>query len=291
MYKVKFKTGKLLSELSTFCIGGPARYFTEVHQIEELENVMAYAHAQKLPVLIVGKGSNCLFDDAGFDGLCILNKIQFCKHEEAVVEVGAGYSFSLLGVQTARRGWAGLEFASGIPATVGGAIFMNAGANGAETFDTLQEVTYVTETGERQLLKREDLTWGYRTSSFQQRKGAIAAAKFILAPSTEARQKQLKIISYRTATQPYSDASAGCMFRNPPQHSAGALIEQCGLKGTAVGGAEVSALHANFIVNKGNATAQEVLALTELVQKTVREKMGVELEREVRFVPSRSTLS
>ncbi len=286
-----FKEGKLLSELSTFCIGGPARYFTEAHTIEELEEIMAHAHAEKLPVLVVGKGSNCLFDDAGFDGLCILNKIQFCQQDEGVVEVGAGYSFSLLGVQTARRGWAGLEFASGIPATVGGAIYMNAGANGAETFDTLQEVTYITETGKRELLKRADLTWSYRTSSFQQKKGAIAAAKFVLSPSTEARQKQLKIISYRTATQPYSDASAGCMFRNPPSQAAGALIEQCGLKGVAVGGAEVSTLHANFIVNKGNATAQEVLALTELVQKTVREKMGVELEREVRYVSSRSPLS
>ena len=205
--------------------------------------------------------------------------------------MGAGYSFSLLGVQTARRGWAGLEFASGIPATVGGAIFMNAGANGAETFDTLQEVTYITETGQRELLKREALTWGYRTSSFQGKKGRSPPRNLSLTPSAEARQKQLKIITYRTATQPYSDASAGCMFRNPPKHSAGALIEQCGLKGAAVGGAEVSQLHANFIVNKGNATAREVLALTELVQNTVREKMGIELEREVRYVPSRSALS
>ena len=286
-----FKEGKLLSELSTFGIGGPARYFTEVHTIEDLQQALVRCRAEKLPFLIVGKGSNCLFDDAGFDGLCILNKIQFCRHEEAVVEVGAGYSFSLLGVQTARRGWAGVDFASGIPATVGGAVFMTAGANGAETFDTLQEVTYITETGERQILKKEELQWGYRFSSFQKMKGAIAAAKFVLTPSAEARQKQLKIINYRTATQPYSDASAGCMFRNPPSHSAGALIEQCGLKGTAVGGAEVSLLHANFIINKGNATAQDVLALAELVQKTVREKMGVELEREVWVVSSRSSLS
>src|SRR3989344_4717131 len=138
-----YEQNKPLKQLSTLGIGGPARYFTEVQEIERMQQVIAYCKQEKIPYLVIGKGSNCLFDDRGFNGLVIVNKIAFCKWEEGMVSVGAGYAFSLLGVQSARRGWAGLEFASGIPGSVGGAIYMNAGANGAETKDALIEVTYV----------------------------------------------------------------------------------------------------------------------------------------------------
>jgi UDP-N-acetylmuramate dehydrogenase len=235
--------------------------------------------------LVVGKGSNCLFDDRGFDGVVILNKIVFCQWEWPIVHVGAGYSFSLLGTQSARKGWAGLEFASGIPGSVGGAVYMNAGASGTETCEALIEVSFVNEQGDLEILKRDQIGFSYRFSIFQKRKGAIASAKFLLTASEEARKKQLGIIDYRTRTQPYSDKSAGCVFRNPESHSAGALIQQCGLKGKRIGGAEVSTMHANFIVNKDNATSQDVLALAEEVKKTVKEKTGVELEMEVRYIP------
>ena len=280
-----FEVDKPLSQLSTFGIGGPARFFSEVQKIDELQTLLKYCHAQKLPFFVVGKGSNCLFDDKGFDGLVILNKITFCGFEWPIIHVGAGYSFSLLGTQSARKGWAGLEFASGIPGSVGGAIYMNAGANGAETCETLLEVAFVNEMGECEVLKRDQIAFSYRFSAFQQRKGVIASAKFLLRPSEEARKKQLGIIDYRTRTQPYSDPSAGCVFRNPESHSAGALIQQCGLKGKRIGGAEVSGLHANFIVNKGGATSQDVLELAEEVKKTVKEKTGIDLEMEVRYVP------
>jgi UDP-N-acetylmuramate dehydrogenase len=280
-----FEVDKPLSQLSTFGIGGPARFFSEVQKIDELQELLKYCHAQKLPFFVVGKGSNCLFDDRGFDGLVILNKIAFCQFEWPLIHVGAGYSFSLLGTQSARKGWAGLEFASGIPGSVGGAIYMNAGASGAEVSETLLEVTFVNEMGECEVLKRDQIAFSYRFSAFQQRKGVIASAKFLLRPSEEARKKQLGIIDYRTKTQPYSDKSAGCVFRNPESHSAGALIQQCGLKGKRIGGAEVSGLHANFIVNKGGATAKDVLELAEEVKKTVKEKTGVDLEMEIRYVP------
>jgi UDP-N-acetylmuramate dehydrogenase len=163
---------------------------------------------------------------------------------------------------------------------------MNAGANGGETFQYLTEVTYVNETGKLEVLPKGKLQWAYRTSSFQNLKGAIVAAKFHLIPSTEARQRQLKIIDYRTKTQPYGDMSAGCVFRNAPSSSAGALIEQCGLKGFSIGGAEVSPLHANFIVNRNDATAQDVIDLAAHIKKTVREKTGHDLEMEIRVITS-----
>jgi len=282
---VPFQENKRLSEHTTFGIGGPARYFVEIFSIDQLCKIITYCHENNLRYFLLGKGSNVLFDDRGYDGLVILNKILFCEEKEGEFYVGAGYSFSLLGSQTARKGWAGLEFASGIPGSVGGAVYMNAGASGGETFQTLTEVTYVTETGVIEVLPKEKLKWGYRYSSFQDQKGAIAAARFKLEPSKEARPKQLKIIDYRTKTQPYSDMSAGCIFRNASTSSAGALIETSGLKGYSIGGAQVSPMHANFIVNKGSASAQDVVMLAEHVQRTVKEKTGIDLEMEVRVIP------
>jgi UDP-N-acetylmuramate dehydrogenase len=281
-----FQRDKRLSELSTLGIGGPARYFLEIDSIGKMQEVMAYASKEGLPRIIIGKGSNTLFDDRGFDGLVILNKIAFCDYRGGEVEVGAGYSFSLLGTQTARKKLSGLEFASGIPGSVGGAVYMNAGANGKETADALKKVSYVDEEGKLLYLDKEELTFAYRYSSFQKKNGAIVAALFSLSPSEGARQKQLKIIDYRTKTQPYSDKSAGCAFRNPSlQQSAGSLIDRAGLKGVRVGGAAVSDLHANFIVNASEATARDILELIALVQEKVRAMTGIELEMEIRTIP------
>ena len=282
---MRIEEGRSLKELTTFGIGGPARYFCEVTSIETLSEALQHCHQQQIPFFILGKGSNTLFDDRGFDGMVILNKIFHMEQKGPIVEVGAGYSFSLLGVQTARKGWSGLEFASGIPGSVGGAIYMNAGASGGETFTTLSTVTFVDLFGEIHIYPKEALKWGYRHSSFQSMKGAIAAACFELTPSEEARKKQLSIVDYRTKTQPYGAMSAGCVFRNPAPQSAGALIEKCGLKGFRIGGAEVSGLHANFLINSGDATANEILALVHHVQEVVKEKTGTALEMEVRVIP------
>ncbi len=281
---MQFEEGRLLKDLTTFGIGGPAKYLIEVQSIPQLQEVITYCREKNLRYLILGKGSNVLFRDEGYDGVVIVNKIHFCEQQEGIFYVGAGYSFSLLGSQTARKGWAGLEFASGIPGSVGGAVYMNAGANGGETFQYLTEVTYVNEMGKLEVLPKGKLQWGYRTSLFQNLKGAIAAAKFHLITSAEARQRQLKIIDYRTKTQPYGDMSAGCVFRNAPHSSAGALIEQCGLKGYSIGGAEVSPLHANFIVNRNEAKAQDVIDLAAHVRKVVHEKTGHDLEMEIKVI-------
>ncbi len=281
----QFEKGKLLSTLSTLGIGGPAKYFIEVASVEKMQEVLRFCYLEKIPYIVIGKGSNSLFDDRGFGGLVILNKITFCTFGECIVHVGAGYSFSLLGAQTARKGWSGLEFASGIPATVGGAVYMNAGANGKETVESLKSIDYITEEGDLVCLPKEDLEFSYRFSSFQKMKGAIVGATFELSPSLEAREQQIKIIEYRSKTQPLKDKSAGCIFRNPSPYSAGHLIEKSGLKGHSVGGAQVSDKHANFIINKGHATAQDVFALAIKIKKTVKEKTGIDLEMEIRLIP------
>lgn len=275
-----------LSDLTTFGIGGCARYFIEVRQIEEMQQVLRLCKEQSLPFFILGKGSNTLFSDEGFEGVVIANRIDFMERPvEGVFRAGAGYSFSLLGVQTARQGWSGLEFASGIPASVGGAVWMNAGANGHETCEALTTVEFVTPEGELLCLPRSELSFSYRHSPFQQRAGAIVAATFTLKALPSARQDQLAIIKYRQATQPYGEKSAGCVFRNPICGAAGALIERSGLKGRTVGGVEVSHKHANFIVNSGGATARDVLELIAVIQKEVKEKQDVELQHEICVIP------
>lgn len=281
-----FQENKPLSQLCTFGIGGPAKYFLEVRSADDMQKALAKCRSEKLPFFIIGKGSNSLFHDKGFNGVIILNKIDFIDRQpEGRYHVGAGYSFSLLGTQTARHGYAGLEFASGIPGSVGGAVFMNAGANGKETCETLESVDYMTEDGILKTLPKDELFFAYRTSSFQKMPGAIIGATFKLTESATARDKQLEIIAYRKKTQPYSDKSAGCIFRNPNCGHAGALIDQSGLKGMQVGGAKVSEMHANFIVNAEKATAQDVLELINVIKKQVKEKTGFELESEVRVVP------
>ena len=325
----RFIRDQALSEISTLGIGGPARYFYEVKSIEIMQQVMRFCHLEKLPFFILGKGSNCLFSDYGFDGLVILNKIDFCdeidsaaipagpmtpgsvapfgarspganlchpiegfRHfgsagiavEPATFYVGAGFSFSLLGTQTARKGYSGLEFASGIPATVGGAIFMNAGAQSGETQQFLKFVDYVDDTGEMKRLQKDELHFSYRYSSFQSMRGAIVAACFQLVSCSEAKVLQRALLDYRIATQPYHEKSAGCIFRNPSEGSAGALIDKCGLKGFQIGGAKVSEMHGNFLVNSHKASADDMKALIRAVQQTVYERCGVHLEQEVRVI-------
>lgn len=277
---------KPLRDLCTLGIGGPAKLFISVKTIDAMKAALLEAKEQQLPYFILGKGSNCLFDDRGFNGLVIQNKIDFVeKLPDHHYHVGAGYSFALLGVQTAREGLSGLEFASGIPASVGGAVYMNAGANGMETCECLVSVDYMDEDGNLETLPKSKLSFGYRTSAFQKMPGVIVGATFALKPLTEARQKQIEIVQYRQKTQPYGHKSAGCIFRNLPGSSAGKLIQECGLKGFTVGAASVSDLHANFLINQDEATSEDFKKLIEHVREKVREQTGLELESEVRVIP------
>jgi UDP-N-acetylmuramate dehydrogenase len=282
--QLEVKTDHPLATYTTFAIGGPADRFVVVKSIDDLKEALAYGRENQLPIHVLGKGSNTLFDEAGFRGLVILNKIGFIEDlGEGRFHVGAGYSFALLGVRTARSGWSGLEFASGIPCSVGGAIVMNAGANGQETEAVIESVTHLDD--DLTTYQRSELVFSYRTSPFQKMGGAVVAATFQLTPFDGARARQLEIINYRMSTQPYGQPSAGCVFRNSDGEAAGALIEECGLKGTRVGDAEISTLHGNFIVNTGNATAHDVLALADQIRETVTQRTGITLEQEIRYVP------
>jgi UDP-N-acetylmuramate dehydrogenase len=274
-----------LKDYTTLGIGGSALYFIEVSSLDQMKKAIYFSKEKNLPYLVLGKGSNTLFNDRGYLGVVILNKITTIEWNNNSVTAGAGYSFSLLGVQSAKKALSGLEFASGIPASVGGAVFMNAGANGQETFDSLVSVGFLNDSLEYKELKKEEIQYGYRYSSFQENKGAIVSATFCLKEEERARTRQLEIIEYRINTQPYDKKSAGCVFRNPSEKSAGALIDSLGLKGVEVGGACVSDKHANFLINNNQATAEDFLALINKIKQQVHQRVGVELEVEIRQIP------
>ncbi len=282
----KFEQNKELKNLCTIGVGGPAKFYLEVHSILKMMHSLKDCKNENLNFFILGKGSNILFDDSGFNGLVIHNKIDFIKEiSPNLFYVGAGFSFSRLGVLLSKMSLSGLEFASGIPASVGGAVYMNAGANAQQTSDCLIEVEFVDLDGNLKKFKRSDLEYSYRYSSFQDMLGAIVSATFSLKPCKDAGKNQQNFIQKRIKSQPYREKSAGCMFRNPSQFKAGALIEKCGLKSLQIGGAQVSSIHSNFIINTGTATSKDVLALIKKIKQTVKEKKGIDLQTEVKYIP------
>ncbi|KAH7284804.1 hypothetical protein KP509_34G071000 [Ceratopteris richardii] len=282
--------GKTLGEVSTWGIGGPAKLFCEVHCELQLASVLRYCRKRSIPFLVVGRGSNCLFDDRGFDGCVILNRLcSFERLAPGVYHAGSGYPFNALGIQSTNDGFSGLEFASGIPGTVGGAVFMNASADGQETANVLKSVEVVTVNGQKYELPRDKLTYGYRSSPFQTIQGlaAICSATFVLTGCATAKENLRKYLKRRKETQPIGERSAGCVFRNPGFgcQSAGFLIDKAGLKGLSIGGAKVSELHANFIINDGNSRASDVIKLLSIVKERVKSKYGITLEEEIIYVP------
>ncbi|MDN3504230.1 MAG: UDP-N-acetylmuramate dehydrogenase [Rhabdochlamydiaceae bacterium] len=279
-----FKENHPISSYTSFGVGGIARYFCEIESSEQAVICFEFIKQNQLKWIVLGKGSNVVLSSKYFDGLVIVNKINFCHYLGSTIEVGAGYNFALLGVKSSSKNLGGLEFAAGIPASVGGAIYMNAGANGQETQDCLSEVEFVTEDGSVLLLKKDELNFSYRTSPFQNMKGIITKAKFQLYLDNEAKEKQKEILLYRLSTQPYKAKTAGCMFQNPKSRSAGAIIEACGLKGFKIGSAQVSLMHANFIENINDANSEDIISLVHHIKKVVYEKEKIELKLEVKFI-------
>ncbi|KAJ7543720.1 hypothetical protein O6H91_09G050000 [Diphasiastrum complanatum] len=195
----QFIEGKLLSEVSTWGIGGPAKYFMEVHSEAEMVSLTRYCKRHNVRIIVIGKGSNCLFDDLGFDGCVILNCIDYVENpERGMYRVGSGHAFNQLGVRCSKEGYTGLEFACGIPGTVGGAVYMNAGANGQDTAHVLKSVEILTVKGERIVLLKEkgDLKYSYRRSPFQmmQNFGAVTAATFELVYNPESKQRHIDLL-------------------------------------------------------------------------------------------------
>ena len=287
----RVQTDYPLSRLTTFKIGGPAAYVVTPSNIEELKKVLEICRENGLKMLVLGKGSNILACDEGFQGVVIRLDSDFnrVRIQNCIIEAESGITLSALAKKAADKGLGGLEFASGIPGTLGGAIYMNAGAYGGEMKDILQEVTVLDMTGQLRHLDRCELNLGYRTSILQSKSWIAVRAILQLEEreSAAVKARMLELKERRNSKQPMEMPSAGSVFKRPEGYFAGTLIDQAGLKGYSVGGAMVSPKHAGFIVNNGGATCKDVVNLIRYIQKTVKEKGGVELTPEIKYLTPR----
>ncbi len=271
---------------TSFKIGGPADLLVVPEDVGDLRAALAFARSQQIPVRVLGGGSNTLVRDGGIRGMVVvLSAFQELAREDNEVTAGAGVRVSRLLAFCSRQGLGGIEILSGVPGTVGGAVWGNAGAWGGATADHLVRVQLVTREGVERMLAREVIPFRYRFSGFPE--GAvITRATFALVPGnpTAIRQQISRWLVRRNATQPVEFRSAGSIFKNPPRDYAGRLVEAAGVKGTRIGGAMISEKHGNFFVNLGGARAADVLALVALAQERVRATAGVDLEPEIQVV-------
>lgn len=286
----RLREGEMLNRHTTARIGGPADYFVTVESANELADAVIEARRNTLKFFVLGAGSNILVSDKGFRGLVIQNRaraVTFVERGQTIiVHAESGMSLPALARQCLFRGASGLEWGATVPGTVGGAVFGNAGAHGSDVAANLRVATILQGNGEIRDWSRDELRLGYRKSALKNgHKGVVLATEFELrrGDSEEMQAKVDTFISHRKRTQP-PGASIGSMFKNPPGDHAGRLIEAAGLKGIVVGGAEISAIHANFFINHGSAKAHDVYTLISLAQSKVREKFGVELELEIELV-------
>lgn len=279
-----------MSKHTTFKIGGPAELLCELKTSSVVVKALEYARQIGIEPFIMGNGSNLLVDDAGIPGVVfkLANSNWYVNDDHISVESGT----SLIKTSTVakRMGLSGLEFAYGIPGTLGGAVYMNAGAYGGEMSFVVEDITYVDESGSVKKIKNEDAAFGYRTSIFKNKPGCVilsANLKLNYGDPEEIEAKMADYMGRRKDKQPLDFPSAGSVFKRPEGYFAGALIEQSGLKGYSIGDAQVSEKHAGFIINRGDATCSDVRALIEHIQNTVMKDHGVELECEVLYAPNK----
>lgn len=280
-----------MAEYTTFRVGGPARRLASPRSVGELTSLLELAEREGLPRLVLGNGSNLLVSDEGLDMLVIhtggLQKVEAGAAETQVVaETGA--SLAKTAVFAQRQGLAGLAFAHGIPGTVGGGVCMNAGAYGGEIRQVLREAAVWLPGEGVKRLSNEQMAFGYRRSLLTDRPEAVVLyAVFDLEPGDPEtiRGEMEELIRRRREKQPLDRPSAGSTFKRPPGHFAGGLIEQCGLKGARIGGAQVSEKHAGFVINAGGATCADILALIRHIREIVKAETGVTLEPEVKILP------
>ncbi|HSO94176.1 MAG TPA: UDP-N-acetylmuramate dehydrogenase [Candidatus Dormibacteraeota bacterium] len=273
---------------SWYRIGGLARYFLEVSDDSVLPELLEHLRRDGIGLLVIGAGSNTLFAAREQPGLTLKLATERQHRQDDLVTVSAGVLMPRLAADTAREGRSGLEFGAGVPGTVGGSIYGNAGAFGREIKDCLATVAILTAHGERQVLSGTDCRFGYRDSVFKSELAGSVILEASFRTSEDSperiRERIKQVQKHRRDTQPIEKRSLGSTFKNPAGDSAGRLIEAAGLKGRRLGAAEVSRKHANFIVNLGGATADDVLALMAEMRERVREQFGVELEPEIRIV-------
>ncbi|MGM9935732.1 MAG: UDP-N-acetylmuramate dehydrogenase [Candidatus Ornithomonoglobus sp.] len=277
-----------MSRHTTFRIGGPADMFVSAGSAEETAELIRLAKENSIPYMVMGNGSNMLVGDKGIRGMVIQigPGMTDCEINGTTVTAGAGILMSKLATEILKAELSGFEALSGIPGTLGGGIFMNAGAYGAEIKSVVKSVTYLDDDGKLHEISGEDCRFGYRKSIFSE------GGKYVVSAALELERGRYDDIKAamadynkrRSDKQPLSMPSAGSTFKRPEGHFAGKLIQDAGLMGYSIGGAQVSDKHAGFIVNKGGATAADVLALIDHVKKTVKERFDVTLEPEVRLI-------
>lgn len=275
-----------LSEMTTLRIGGPASTVFELRDRSELADWMRQTDRLD-ETIVLGRGSNMLFPDDGVDRPVISLSGAFEEYtfRDGDVIAGAGVFFPELALEAARRGFSGLEWAAGVPGSVGGAIAMNAGAFDAETQDALKAIGFLGFDGEYRLLDVDDVDFRYRFCELRDR-GLVVSAVFKLEPgeAPEIQQETKSLLKDRRRTQPVGSKSAGCVFKNPNGHSAGALIDRAGLPGASEGAIEVSEDHANYFINTGEGTCEDMLRLIDRVRDRVLNEFDVELPLELRIV-------
>ena len=282
----KIKANAPMAEYTSFRIGGPADLLFMPLDREQLEDGIKKARELDVPYMIIGNGSNLLVSDSGIEGLVIRTAGDFSgiEYSKNRLKAHAGTLISVAAKDSVEHGLMGLEWAAGIPGTVGGAVAMNAGAYGGEIKQVLTKVEYI-EDGAVCSVEPEDSDLGYRFSRFAAPERIVLSAEFSLSPDDGMTKERMKDYSERRrAKQPLAYPSAGSTFKRPAGYYAAALIDQCGLKGLTVGGAQVSEKHEGFVINRGGASCADVTALMAEIQKRVREKTGVVLEPEVRVI-------
>lgn len=279
-----------LQDKNSFKIGGSARYYTAPVDGDAVATAVAWARGHQVELFVLGRGSNLLISDAGWPGL-VLHLSAFFEGivwDGSMVIVNSGVALNNLVKEVVDHGFSGMEELAGIPGTVGGAVVMNAGAFATMVADTLCDVVCCnTVTGEITTITADKLQMGYRTTLLQQSCNIVLQARFSFARSQSREQLEVRrqeILELRRSKQPLEYPNCGSVFKRPEGGYAGTLIEACGLKGTRIGGAEVSTQHANFIVNRSAASAADVRSLIVMVQRTVYEKRGILLQPEVIFV-------
>ncbi|MBR5516479.1 MAG: UDP-N-acetylmuramate dehydrogenase [Firmicutes bacterium] len=288
-----------MSKYTSFKAGGHAKALIDVTSVEDLKALLQLFHKKGVKHMILGNGSNTLFKDSGYDGIVLRNMInkeiefgtdpaELALGEKCEVTVGGtGILLSTLARTVAAESLTGLEFASGIPGSLGGALFMNAGAYGGEMVQVVKTVRVISPDGmEDKIMSNEEMEMSYRHSILEENGYiAVEAVLELTKGDKEAIMAEMKeLATKRNTKQPVTYPSAGSTFKRPEGHFAGKLVEDAGLKGVSVGGAEVSTLHSGFIINKGNATATDILELIALVQNRVYDEFGVELKPEVRII-------
>lgn len=287
MPNLQIKTKEDMSKHTSFKVGGVADIFIKIKELEELKYILKYTKEKQIPLTVIGNGSNVLIKDKGIRGITItldFSKIEIEEQEKtAIITVGSGVKLGMLAGILQKKELLGLSLPHGIPGTIGGAIRMNAGAYGKEMKEIITDVTYIDEEGIIKTTKNEEMQFSYRHSRFQEKQEVIIEAKIKLEKGNfEEIKKQMEVYKQaRTEKQPIDMPSAGSTFKRGTDYISAKLIDDAGLKGYKVGGAQVSIKHAGFIVNAGNATAEDILNLIEHVIKVVYEKFGKVLELEI----------